>query len=405
MNKFKIQLQDAFSFYDDKKTGYITFISLRKILESLKIKLNNEVIEYFIYVMKNFNDDNTSIHDLKYQNLYKILIEENLEENEEDADEESGIEITTEEYVKIIETIMTKFAEYSINRKLKNLDDYFKPYFLKNIAEYKAIELARFVQILNEKFDMHLDHVDIYCLFSRFKHIESSDDNEDEVVDYGKFKSEVKKYLDGSSSSKRNDKVEKEEKNNDFIIAVKNHLSNFKITFENFIFPQIKKMKLSNDNNKNRYLDFKDLQNFLQEKEIFSKHIDSEIKFDNANINKEILFNDNMINIDYLKYIIENLLGGNKKTESKQRYNKDLFYFSEEDYKDDFEMSKRTLKKQNSGDSESFKELQKDLLNDEDFSVNTKLILDDIEDSKKREVDTSKVKDYVNEIFNKVEER
>lgn len=102
-------------------------------------------------------------------------------------------------------------------------------------------------------------------------------------------------------------------------------------------------------------------------------------------------------------------------------------------------MSKRTFKKQNSGDSESFKELQKELLNDEeDLSVNTKLLPDEeIEDNlavikeQKKNVyerrntediaikiqpkqktsqqaqndriasDTSEIKDYVDGIFNK----
>jgi len=53
--------------YDNKNTGFITFLQLRKILDNIKINLKDELIEYLIFLMKSFkHEKNTSLEDLKY---------------------------------------------------------------------------------------------------------------------------------------------------------------------------------------------------------------------------------------------------------------------------------------------------------------------------------------------------
>lgn len=53
--------------FDQNNTGFITFQQLRKILDTISINLNDELVEYLIYLMKCFtNDENSNLEDLRY---------------------------------------------------------------------------------------------------------------------------------------------------------------------------------------------------------------------------------------------------------------------------------------------------------------------------------------------------
>ena len=68
------RLNDSIKSIDKNNTGFITFQQLRKILDSIKINLSDELVEYLIYLMKCFtNDSNTSLEDLRYS-VYTLLI-------------------------------------------------------------------------------------------------------------------------------------------------------------------------------------------------------------------------------------------------------------------------------------------------------------------------------------------
>jgi len=41
-------------------------MNLRKILENVNLNLEENYIEYLIYIMKSFKDENTCLDDLKY---------------------------------------------------------------------------------------------------------------------------------------------------------------------------------------------------------------------------------------------------------------------------------------------------------------------------------------------------
>ena len=61
------QLNDSLKAFDQNNTGLITFQQLRKILDSININLDDELVEYLIFLMKSFsNDENTNLEDLKY---------------------------------------------------------------------------------------------------------------------------------------------------------------------------------------------------------------------------------------------------------------------------------------------------------------------------------------------------
>ena len=83
-----------------------------------------------------------------------------------------------------------------------------------------------------------------------------------------------------------------------------------KFSFERFIFPVHCMMKLTTDGKKfNRYLDIEFFKHFLYQNGI---NIQSYDLFEFIQDNK-LLYNDEKINIDYLKYIIEGKGGKNIK--------------------------------------------------------------------------------------------
>ena len=51
---------------DPNKSGFMSFMNLRKILENTNINLKDKYIEYLIYFMKCYNDENSNLDDLKY---------------------------------------------------------------------------------------------------------------------------------------------------------------------------------------------------------------------------------------------------------------------------------------------------------------------------------------------------
>ncbi len=71
-------------YYDSGNRGYINFIDFRKVMQNLKIILKEKYTEYMIYVMKQFDDDNVSLEDLKYNNLIEIL-NQDINENENES--------------------------------------------------------------------------------------------------------------------------------------------------------------------------------------------------------------------------------------------------------------------------------------------------------------------------------
>jgi len=361
LNKYKTLLYNAITFYDENKTGYITFLILRKILEQIRIKLKNNLIEYFIFVMKSFNDEKASINDLKYELLFKILkekedeiFEEEAGENEtnEEAEEESAIEISSDEYLRKVSNVVRKI-KLGLKSSKTSTDEHFLKFILPEHEEYRALELARLVQILNEEFNIILDSIDIYCLFTKLKHSEGENDNDseiEEIIDYDKLiieiknciiedddtnmkeeknKSDPRKQLTSASKlkkkSKNNIEIDDEEKesfeipSDDFIQLIKNHLRINKLTYEDFIFEIKNKienaMKPDEDVSKaNRYVDITTFENLLFNKEIIVMIIDP---LNNASlqinknshitsIDQKILYNNNKINLDYLKYIIMN---------------------------------------------------------------------------------------------------
>lgn len=269
----------------------------------MKIKLRNEFIEYLIYLLKSYNDENTSITELKYDNIIKILNDDIYakpdefdmedEEVEESGDnkakikndknfsdddqenpnqekknvhhndsDESGIEITTEEYLKIVEGILIEMSNKLYQKKL-TIEELFKPFLgvvinNENQAKTYHLELKYLVNVLHDELGINLDSVDVYCLFTKFK----LDENEiDEIIDFEKLSKELKMLIADPTSFYLKMKTEKEENNyrdlnnenevkNNIEKNKKNESNNNNNNFDTFIHLHNNTISNNNKNNK-----------------------------------------------------------------------------------------------------------------------------------------------------------
>ena len=368
LHKSKDKFIELVNYFDDKENGFISFSIINKIIEQLKIKFKPDVKEYFFYVLKCFPEEGNFLKDLKYENILKILEDTPIDPNEVENDEIEGegqeekhnnkqeneddaIEITNEEYLSKVRDIISRICE-TLRKRKKKSDDYFLKIVSKSINDYRAIRLVKLVDVLKEDFGIELSNIEIFCLFTKVKpNLATSKDVDDieEIIDYDKLKEEienqlknppVKKEKEGekeeeeeeeksneikpkkntrhvSSSTKPVTKEklnysdllehapyenEKKEKKSNFSKILKNFMKKHNFSFERFVFPVHCMMKLTTDGKKfNRYLDIEFFKHFIYQNGINIKTYDL---IDFAQDNK-YLYNDEKINIDYLKYIIE----------------------------------------------------------------------------------------------------
>ena len=116
---------------------------MKKIIEELDLKLKKEVVEYIIYVMKINLEEGTYLKDLKYDNLFKIINETQIEQNEEnnnynknEKEDDEAIEITNEEYLNKVNDIIGRISKVLLEKK-KNIDEYFNKVLSKSIIIIK----------------------------------------------------------------------------------------------------------------------------------------------------------------------------------------------------------------------------------------------------------------------------
>ena len=364
LNKNKEKLIELLNYFDENQKGFICFNSINKIIEQLNLKFKNDVKEYFIYVMKCFIDDGNFLQDLKYENILKIVDETPLDPNENYDDVDGGeenkegdddaIEITNEEYLAKVKDIISRICKVILKEK-KNVDEYFEKIVSKSITDYKAIRLIKLVDVLKDEFNIELSNIEIFCLFTKVKpNLGASKDPDDveEIIDYTKLKEEIENYLrhpekqstsitpnepkdtkkksiKDLNSQKLNQKLDysdildhaPKESYNSGTFDLKKILVNFmekhKFNFERFIFPVHCMMKLASDNKFfNRYLDVEFFKHFLYQNGILVQSVNLMEYIGN----NKLLYNNEKINIDYLKYIISSDDGKTKEIKDNNNF-------------------------------------------------------------------------------------
>ena len=405
----KDKMISLFQYFDENNSGYITFTTLKKITEETKLKLKNESLEYFIYIMKSFKEEGRYLKDLKYENLIKIINDTQLNPNEhinededEKEDEDEAIEITNEEYLNKVKEIIGKICKV-LKEKNKKLDDYFIKALSKSVNDFKAIQLINLVDILKNDFNIELTHLEIFCLFTKIKPGDSQKEEDDveEIIDYDKLKKEIETYMKSSEEKVNNIELPNEiakkqknviksddgfgsgrtpknklsnlydpsaqaiEKEDDPKEMILNHLKKNKISYERFIFPIHCMMKLTSNGRKfNRYVDIEIFKHLLMQNSLLI-YTESLMKF----LSKEkLLFNDSRVNLDYLKF----LLSGQKGVRDNKINDFMLYKPMKDNKKEDNDSSddnKSDKKKGNDNsvfeESESMRMLQKEIYGDD----------------------------------------
>ncbi len=151
-------------------TGFISYINLRKIMEDAKIEMKDDYSQFLFYYMKQYDNPNIPIDNLKIQNLFDIL--ENTE-NDEKMNTESDIEISNEEYVQIITNFATQLSDYIKEKKttLKLiLKDIIQTVQAENLSDkFDVVLIEDFIKKMKE-IGIHIDSdLEIYCIYSRYK--------------------------------------------------------------------------------------------------------------------------------------------------------------------------------------------------------------------------------------------
>lgn len=174
LNTYREVLINEFERYDRQKRGYVTFSELRRIFESLNVNIENELVEYIIYLLKTYEDQSTSIHDLRYENLLKILERKSQSKSSGNELELSQVILSKEEFNKRSERILKLLAEYIYHSELK-LKDLFPNVvtIIEDSLQYKGFYLKQFVKTLASTVGITMDSTDTYCIFDRLKHPEN----------------------------------------------------------------------------------------------------------------------------------------------------------------------------------------------------------------------------------------
>ena len=169
LNKYKEQLINALKQNDIKNNHLITFDIFRKIVQDLNIVLDDESMEYLIYLMKKNVPENNSIFDLNYE-----IIEKLTEKNE-------------------IGEIFTNIKN-TLNNNKSNIDNECKEFL--NAIEYEDL---KFLIIKRDDFFSVLDKLEFYMsvelkisIYELYKiEIETNDNSEQQFwMEYDKIRSE-----------------------------------------------------------------------------------------------------------------------------------------------------------------------------------------------------------------------
>ena len=328
---------NALIYFDENNTGYISFTILKTLLKELNLNLKNEVLEYLIYIMKVFPEEDKFLRSLKIDNLIKIIEEteinpnENYDIDDDKKDDDDAIEITNEEYLNKVKNIIARICKQILSKK-KTVEEIFGKIISKSIKDFKAIRLVHLVDVLKTEFNIELSNIEIFCLFTKIKpgNEKENEDDVEEIVDYEKLKNEIEEGLRHPNSLKTNNKAnstkninkklnysdkfekakEKKTNNNNVVDEVKNIFNDFmkkhKFSFERFIFPVHCMMKLTTNGKKyNRYLEIEFFKHFLYQNGILI-HIEDLNKFLQS---ENLLLNNEKVNIDFLKFILSGRKG------------------------------------------------------------------------------------------------
>jgi hypothetical protein len=257
----KEELTNLLRDRDPDGTGFITFFHLRRILQTLEILLEAELVEYFIYRLKCFDDAHASFRDLKYEYIAELLNVEKqiVEVVRRQSNTSSVVMLPDKEYKAKSEALLAKIAAFLFSYE-KSIKGVFHQSFIIQEKEcsYNAMYLKLFLNVLEEEMKIPVDYVDSLCVFNRLKNPHNIFNIE--VIDVDKLSEEMVHY--GISENEDNNTQRKEEifeiENNDgeIIESGNNDAENIEsgnIERENIENENIEKENIETENNEREY--------------------------------------------------------------------------------------------------------------------------------------------------------
>ena len=154
---------------------YITMQEIKTTLDNNKdLRLKDLYIEYIIYCMKQFNDDKSSLFDLKVKNLDNLLDNnendkdnKNKEKEKENKSNESVEELTPEEYNKNIYSVLI-IIKHLLEEEKTNLRQLFNDSIVTiSKPECEVITLESFNNELNKR-NINLNYLQISCINNKY---------------------------------------------------------------------------------------------------------------------------------------------------------------------------------------------------------------------------------------------
>ena len=155
------------------KNKFISFLFLKQIIEEQKVEMKDDYSQYLFYAMKKFDEPTVSLYDLKVQNLFDIL---NDEQHDSKMDEESEIEITSEEFTTIISNFIMQLMVY-LNKNKTTLREVLKDLIQSLNVDEEDLNQEKIDIVLIEPFINRMKEIGIainndietFCIFNRYK--------------------------------------------------------------------------------------------------------------------------------------------------------------------------------------------------------------------------------------------
>ena len=155
------------------KNKFISFLFLKQIIEEQKVEMKDDYSQYLFYAMKKFDEPTVSLYDLKVQNIFDIL---NDDQHDSKMDEESDIEITSEEFTTIISNFIMQLMMY-LNKNKTTLREVLKDLIQslnvdEEVLNQEKIEIVLIEPFINRMKEIGIainNDIETFCIFNRYK--------------------------------------------------------------------------------------------------------------------------------------------------------------------------------------------------------------------------------------------
>ena len=151
---------------------YISLFKVKEIIEQNNIQIKDKYSEFIFYYLKKFQDENSKLEDIDLAKLNDLLENENTDENNDNVNinkEEFVAEITSEEYLKQLESTMNL-----IKKGLQDQGISFRELVSNFLNEkeidgvnYEYISIDNLCDLLN-KIEVNLSDLKLSCLYNKY---------------------------------------------------------------------------------------------------------------------------------------------------------------------------------------------------------------------------------------------